>query len=248
MIRSPALAAVLALICGGCVRDKQRAAPVGESPDGAVVPAPPVGSGLSASSAAATSSRPGGREACRVGFSGAEESHFVGMWRRKDDGTTAASDYWATDAEVRTALRTHAVHKEAAEVEREIDARMGRDPRLVILAVSCTGDGGALVIVSSDRSKYADIPFAPGTYKLGTGTVKSAPAGEFAVLRIRSSTTPYVDVGPGTLTLTKFDATGVAGSFSFTATSQSTKAQAKIEGTFDLPCEPSRFGRCQIGG
>jgi hypothetical protein len=198
--------------------------------------------------AAPSAPHPPGREACHVKFSGAEESEFSGMWwpGRKDDKVTAASDYWATDAEVRTALRAGIKNKDRAEVDREIGAHMEHDPHLVILGIECISDSGSLVIVSGEKSTYADIPFKPGTYKLGTGTAKSAPAGDFAVGRLRSAAGPYLDATPGTLTLTKFDATGVAGSFSFTATSASTKAPAKIEGTFDLPCEPNRFGRCQI--
>ena len=240
------VAALIALFCGsGCV---QRTTAVAAGSDGGGAPTA-VASG--APGTTSVSARRGEREGCRVTFSGAENSEFVGMWYplRKDDRVTAASDYWATDSEARSALRGGMHEKDPAELKRKIDERMVRDPHVVILAVTCTGEaGGAVVIVSSENSKYADVPFAPGTYKLGTGTMQSAPAGDFAVARVRSSTTPYVDVEPGTLTVKKFDPTGVAGSFSFTATSSSTRAKAKIEGTFDLPCEPNRFGRCRIGG
>src|SRR5579871_5710090 len=144
MIRR-SVAALLALVCGAaCARDTQRAAPTAAGPDAAGTPALASASGPPTGPAPSASSRAGEREGCRVKFTGAEESDFVGMWspRRKDDKVTAASDYWATDAEVRTALRAGMNEKDPAEAKRKIDERMLRDPRLVILAVTCVGDGG----------------------------------------------------------------------------------------------------------
>jgi hypothetical protein len=247
-----ALASSAVVACAKDTRraDAQQGAPAESAAASAAPPSEARADRPLAPSGDAAAPAPKGREACRVKFSGAEESEFVGKWYplRKDDSVTAASDYWATEAEMRTALRAGIGAGDRAEAERQIDQRMQNDPRVVILELHCMSDGGAVVIVSSAASKYGDVPFKTGSYKLGTGTMKSAPAGDFVVARLRSATTPYTGVKPGTLNLTKFDATGVAGSFSFGAQSVSTKTPAKIEGTFDLPCEPNRFGQCQLGG
>jgi hypothetical protein len=136
--------------------------------------------------------------------------------------SAAGSDYWSTPDELRTALRqlTRAARGNIsdAEVEREVNEAMQRDPRLFVLIVNCVSAGNSISLLPGGNAKYADVPFAPKRYVIGAGGPLGAGAktGEFAVLMTLQGVTYQVEEA-GTLNITKFDASGIAGTFSFKA-------------------------------
>jgi hypothetical protein len=142
-----------------------------------------------------------------------------------------------SDEELRSALGTFArlggdkLSKDA--VERKIDEGMKKDPRLWLLLVNCKSDDGFLNLSASNSSKSADIPFGPHSYVIA-GDPK---AGEFGAMFMteRGKRTSYHLVAPGKLEITKFDASGIAGTFSFEAEA-SDKSHVTVQGSLDFGC------------
>lgn len=155
------------------------------------------------------------------------------------------ADYWMTDDEMRTALKAIAQifdKKSDAELEREVAASMKEDPRLVLLIINCGSAGGAdgsLSLMPGADSKYANVPFGPKSYTIAKGGLLGgdAKAGEFTAMFSLGDGLYGIDE-PGELKITKFDKTGIAGSFSFKASERlsNTNKKVTVQGTFDYPC------------
>jgi hypothetical protein len=150
----------------------------------------------------------------------------------------ATADYWQTDDQIRSALQMMSgldSKKSKDAVQAEVDAAMKKDPKFMLLLVNCGADGGSLNFGPGKDSKYADLPFKPGKYPIAPG---SAKAGELAVmvnLRPPTGHKSFEVSEPGTMDITKFDATGIAATFAFKAKSHDGKA-VEIKGSFDYPC------------
>lgn len=157
------------------------------------------------------------------------------------DKLHAATDYWMTDADLRTALGARAdfsSKRSAAERQRQIEAAMKRDPRLLLLTISCVTDEGGVVFTASARSRYADIPMKPGSHAIGvagaarpgevTATFQLSPNGKPETYQIKQ---------PGKLVLTRFDRRTLAGTFTFAADSHGTESKhVEVTGRFTYHC------------
>jgi hypothetical protein len=85
--------------------------------------------------------------------------------------------------------------------------------------VNCQGVGGFLGFLAGTAAEQATIPYGPMDYTLQPGSVMGATDQVLGVMvTIDGSDTSYGVSAPGTLSITKFDDTGIAGTFSFTAT------------------------------
>ena len=151
----------------------------------------------------------------------------------------ATADYWQTDDQLRTALHVIAgmdSKKSKDQVNAEVDEDMKKDPKFMLLLLNCGAEeGGTLVFGPGRNSKYADIPFKPGTYPIATNNGKPGEITVMANLK-PPGTHLFVRVSePGTFTITKFDLTGIAGTFQFKAVSNDKKA-VEVKGSFDYPC------------
>ena len=112
---------------------------------------------------------------------------------------------------------------------------MKRDPKFMLLLVNCGADGGSIAFAPGNDSKYADVPFKPGKYPL----TANAKPGEISVtvgLRPAGKHQSFDLSEPGTLDITKFDLTGLTGTFTFKAKSFDGKQAIEIKGSFDYPC------------
>src|SRR5215212_1946240 len=175
---------------------------------------------------------------CEVKVSGDENVSF------SSGGGAAAvgPDYWYSEDELRTSLRMLAKvggAKTDADADREVKEAMAKDPRLMLLVLNCgkAGDkaGGSLSLLPSNESTYADVPFGPKTYPIAKGGVLGggAKAGEFSVIFSLKDVIYALDE-PGELKITKFDKSGIAGSFSFKASERFAEGSAKkvtVQGT-----------------
>jgi len=82
----------------------------------------------------------------------------------------------------------------------------------------------------------AEFPFAPGTYEIvagGSEKYGNEPKAIYGNFMYGDSTLWKT---AGTLTITRFDDKGIAGSFSLVAEDRLQPRTLKIEGTFDMPC------------
>jgi hypothetical protein len=186
---------------------------------------------------------------------------------------TVSTDYWLTDKEMRQALSamtgafdsvgaalkkkgtatTKADVEDAAKAgatgpsnadrERKVDEAMKKDPRLFLLMMSCGNESVRLVFTPASGSKYANIPFKPGHYKILPGA--AAKPGDLAVMpRVKDGDALklYTLAGPGELTLSRFDAHAAVGTFTFPAKSRATGGAEKkitVAGSFSYFCKGS---------
>jgi hypothetical protein len=217
----------IALTLAACGKSSDRTA-------GSNAPSP-ASPPANAPAAAAT----GPQDRCEVHVTGSQTMDIVGTAARGRPNTkvSAGTEYWMSDEELRSALGTFArlggdkLSKDA--VERKIDEGMKKDPRLWLLLVNCKSDDGFLNLSASNSSKSADIPFGPHSYVIA-GDPK---AGEFGAMFMteRGKRTSYHLVAPGKLEITKFDASGIAGTFSFEAEA-SDKSHVTVQGSLDFGC------------
>jgi hypothetical protein len=184
-----------------------------------------------------------GAGSCEVKVSGDEDVSF------SSGGGIAAvgSDYWYSDEELRTSLRMMARlggGKNDAELDREVDAAMKQDPRLTLLVLNCglgtDESGGSVSLLPGNESRYADVPFGPKTYTIAKGGIFGGGAGkgEFSALFSLKDGVWALDE-PGTLEITRFDKSGIAGRFSFKASERfagGTPKKVAVQGTFNFPC------------
>lgn len=150
----------------------------------------------------------------------------------------AATDYWMTDAEIRAGLETLAGldrKKSKQQAADEAEQGMKKDPRAMLLALNCGGELVHVTFGPGKDSKYADVPMKPGKYVIAS----DAKAGQFgAMINLEApGNHPHFSISePGTLELTKFDLTGIAGTFAFKAKSFDDNHAIEVHGSFDYPC------------
>jgi hypothetical protein len=150
----------------------------------------------------------------------------------------AAADYWQTDEQLRSALEMLGgldSKKSKDAVKSEVDEKMKRDPKFMLLLINCGAELGAIDFGPGKDSKYADVPFKPGKYPI-TSDAKAGEVGAMVNLRPPGKHQSYKISEPGTLDLTKFDLTGITGTFTFKAKSFDGKQAIEVKGSFDYPC------------
>lgn len=148
------------------------------------------------------------------------------------------ADYFMTREEHRRAYLAFGVGPD------EIDERMKHDPLMNLFTLHCEGFLD-LFIAAGDGMKYADFPFAPGTYPIAPQPnrvnarffqrAESERATE-ATERGGDARTAFewITAERGQFVLERFDGRGAAGSFSFDA--RVPTGNVHVAGTFDLPC------------
>lgn len=150
----------------------------------------------------------------------------------------ASTDYWMTDAQLRAGLETLAgldQKKSKDEIAAKVEEGMKKDPRVILLIINCGSDAGAIDLGPHNTSKYADVPMKPGKYAIAS----PAKAGEFnALINLRppGGHDSFTVSEPGTLDITKFDLTGITGTFALKAKSLDGKKSIEVHGSFDYPC------------
>jgi hypothetical protein len=258
---SKAIAAALALsfALGGCKQKPTRKIPA---------PTPVAGASESAPSGASqipdphfikppvvTSLAPElllpSRPACWIKIKGGATRKIAGTFVPSQPGqpntdVSASSDYWSSADDLRAEIgKSAAVFATEAEAQKKLEAQMAADPRLMILRLSCLTTDGGVILMTPGLAKYADVPFKPGTYAISAGDFASARPQEFVAQTVRSGQFDYFHTLKGKLILSKFDASGVSGSFSLSAHSVDGDAQIEVEGKFDLPCDPLGASKCE---
>lgn len=204
---------------------------------GAVSPGGPFGDNKTVKSGVPGGSS--GSGSCEVKVTGDQQLTFSG-----NAGPGAlGSDYWFTDDDLRQTLSALKNDKESVE------AALKKDPRLYLLIVNCTqaGGGGTLSLIPSNTSKYKDVPFKPADYVISKqGALSGAKnPGEFSAF-LSVAKGGFNVSEPGTLQITKFDKSGIAGKFNFKAeefAAEGTPKKVNVEGKFDFPC--SGGGNCK---
>jgi len=154
---------------------------------------------------------------------------------------TAATDYWMSEAQLRGALAQLAGlggKLSKPEQARKVDDAMKRDPRFMLLSITCLADGGGVILSAARGSKYADLPFAPQTYAIAPSL--EAKPGELTAmvhLVVDGKRESFAVKRPGKLVLTQFDGTGIAGSFTLEADARGAAPRhVSLTGQFHYAC------------
>lgn len=110
-----------------------------------------------------------------------------------------------------------------------------------MLEFGCSAEdaSGELEIAVGASTMYmsqADFPFAPGTYEIVEGGSEKYGTEPKAIYGNFLNADPTLWKTKGTLTITRFDDKGIAGSFNMEAEDRLQPRTMKIEGTFDMPC------------
>jgi hypothetical protein len=180
-----------------------------------------------------------GKGECEVKVAGDVQASWKG-----DGGVDAVgSDYWLSDDELRKALEFLATGTGEAK-KKEVDEAMKKDPRFFILLINCaeTAGEGIVSLSPSNDSKYSDIPFGPGEYTIASAGALGGAENpkEFGALFSGGGDDLWKVVERGSLKITKWDSSGIRGSFNFKVEEAfaegTTPKNASVEGTFDFPC------------
>ncbi|NVJ23292.1 MULTISPECIES: hypothetical protein [Myxococcus] len=178
---------------------------------------------------------------CEVRVMGGVQMAFTGQ-----GGTqSATSDHWVSPEEMSQLLAKVASkskktpNKTQADLEKQAARGGGLVGPLSLHCISASdGALGSLSILPGTNTKES-VPFKPGTYSLVTFEEKR---GQLPVaLRLKGIN--YMLTEPGVLVLTRFDSTGVAGTFTFNARTHDsankpgvTVRNIRVAGSFDIPC------------
>jgi hypothetical protein len=203
---------------------------------GSNAPLPAARSASPPGAAAAT----GPQDRCEVHVTGSQTLDIIATKpRRSPDGkVSAGTEYWLTDEELRYALATlvriGGDKPSKAEVDRKVEEGMKKDPRLWLLLMNCSTDDVFVNLSASNSSRSSDIPFGPHTYAI----TSDPKAGEFSAMFSieQGKHASYHLAAPGKLEITKFDATGITGTFGFEAEARDKGQRVTVKGSFDFGC------------
>ena len=157
----------------------------------------------------------------------------------------ASSDYWASESDLRRVIGARAaVFATEEDAHQKVAHAMASDPRQRILRLSCLTDQGGVTLMTSNRSRYRDVPFGLGRYRISTADMALAARGEFVAQTVRTGRLDYYKTQGGELDLTRFDREGVAGSFVLTAAAGPGEPALTVKGRFSFPCDPLDASGC----
>jgi hypothetical protein len=153
---------------------------------------------------------------------------------------TAGTDYWMSEAQLRSALTTVAAMGKLSKPDqaRKVDEAMQRDPRFMLLIINCLTDDGGVIITAAPGTRYASVPFQSASYAIAPSG-KSRPGDFTAMVHLKpdGKREPYAVSEPGKLVLSQFDGQAIAGTFTFKADSRGkTRKQATFAGSFHFAC------------
>jgi hypothetical protein len=138
------------------------------------------------------------------------------------------TDYWLDEDARRKALS--ATIKDPAKLE----AALHKDPVFYILTMTCGDESNKVTLMASGASKYADFAFGPGRHAIHDAF--KAKAGE-ATAMAKAGGERYGSVD-GTLDISRWDTSGIAGTFQITSSRTDFKTKVTknvtVHGTFKL--------------
>jgi hypothetical protein len=242
-VRSLLVVALIAA-CG------KSSAPSGGAPASSAPAAAPSGTpaiqGLPSPEGAPPPRASGGDDRCEIHVKGdatvdAIIGHPHGQDSTRHARVGAATDYWMTEEELRMGLAVMAGMNAGGSQSYEANTAaaeeaMKKDPRMFLLVLECGNEQARLQLAPAPGSRYADVPYAPKKYRIAA----TAPQpGDFAatfVLAQAGQRQAWAAADGGTVDITRFDKSGIAGTFHFTAKSAAGDHSITVDGSFDYGC------------
>jgi len=144
-------------------------------------------------------------------------------WEGSGGSSAVSTDYWYTDEEL----------DDAAAILG--GTRTEGEPVYSVLIVNCKSSASTqnVSLLPAAGSGFDDIPYGEGTYAI---SVPGEPgSGVFTTIFAVDTESVFAVSSPGELNLTKFDETGITGTFSFQATASDAR-EITVSGSFDFAC------------
>jgi hypothetical protein len=165
-------------------------------------------------------------------------------------GAAVGTDYWYTPEGLDSAIErmVQMIESDKSKWTAAIADAKKNDPKITVLVINCLSDRIKLSFMPN-KAKYADVPFGPGKYRLNEREPK--PNGFWSPLSIDGTSYQLPSGVTGTLEITRFDASGIAGTFERPgeAVDRDTKAVKKVtvKGKFDFTCPNEKSAACTTG-
>jgi hypothetical protein len=226
----------LALMSAACGKSSDRK-------PGSAAPLAATPTSTTPEAAAATT---GPQDHCEVHVTGSQTLDIVGtkVHGTPDGKISMGTEYWYSDDEIRMALatmiRVGGDKLSKAEVDRKVDEGMKQDPRLWLFLMNCATDDGFLNFSASNKSTSKDIPFGPHTYVISSEPAAGEVSAMFSIKKGKHQS--YHLAAPGRLEVTKFDTSGITGTFAFEAETHDKSQRVSVKGSFDYGC---KGGKCK---
>jgi hypothetical protein len=176
---------------------------------------------------------------CEVKVSGGLELAYQGQ----GGSTAVSSDHWYTEEEIRASIEATArvITQDPVKLQTRVARYMEDGGNLTgPLVLHCAASAGRLSFLAGKHNTLKSVPFKPGKYRFAHRKWKRA--GEF-IVTFRANDVTYSVSGPGEFILTRFDATGVAGTFQFPAKVNVLDSKPgtpehtiTVVGNFNFPC------------
>jgi hypothetical protein len=178
-----------------------------------------------------------------VKVDGAVKKSFSG----KGGSSAVATDHWYTQAELRDALlkvETMGAANPSEAAKAKVDKAMKEGAQLVgPLVLNCVSSGGMsagnLNIIPGSSNSMERIPFKPSKVRI----VSREPKPGELVVKLSIGDDTFELTSPGELVLTRFDGSGITGTFRYEAKKfvpiyepQGPAQKVTVTGTFDFPC------------
>ena len=163
-------------------------------------------------------------DACSITMTAPESADWTTYWSAAGGaGSEAHSVHWGDATEKEAQAKNNAV------VPLQITCASNESPSV---SISLTAPG----------STEADIPLSGGTYPIwGKQQAPSLKGGQILMANLTFDNRTF-DSRNGTLTISRFDMEGVAGSFTIDGNEMNEEAAPiHIEGTFDIPCTAAQM-------
>jgi hypothetical protein len=165
-------------------------------------------------------------------------------------GAAVGTDYWYTREGLDQAIErmVQMVESDKSKWTAAIADAKTKDPKITVLVINCLSDRIKLSFMPN-RAKYADVPFGPGKYQLNERDPK--PNDFWSPLSIDGTSYQLPAGMTGTLEITKFDASGIAGTFERPGEAVDTATNAvkkvTVKGKFDFTCPNEKSAACTTG-
>jgi hypothetical protein len=233
-MRRPALSrpVLVLVLLAACSKSEPAAPPTAASaPEGMQVVKSMLPQALPAAPAADTS-----KGSCEITVEGDVQATATAPGGPAAVGT----DYWMTPEEQDKAVEMMigVLEKDKAKAAAAVAEAKQREPKIMLLLLNCTSDKIHLTLGPGAESKYKDVPFAPGKYPI----TARAKAGEFSAM-FQVDGNFFQPEDGGSFEISKFDASGITGTFTFSATRtdyKTSKAEkVTVKGKLDFPCTSS---------
>lgn len=167
------------------------------------------------------------QQGCDVQVTGSKNIHLFIPYKHGETG--ASSDYWLAAGQKKAGNET---------LDKAFNQKTAPNSETLVgpIMFSCRAPDGKIKfsIYPSSANKAVQVVYGPKNYMISDGF--STKPDHLTLMLMKVDGDRYDVDGPGTLKISKFDGTGIAGTIEWTATQHKTDNHDKFVVSFDFPC------------